>query len=501
MFLFPLGLKAKTRQFPTATVAVIIVTVIYSVMHLAELDRMTIAISDGPAVSELVPARNRIAIANCIRLAERLRITAEDCEFLKSILNTEDPQRYQQFVSETKATLESRLSGEDAHKIASFEKLLFSDEFWLENKAEFTGEEEFQQYLSRRDEVEKAQMRDEHDFLSLENLSIRSLTDSNLAHAGWLHLVINMAFLLFLAIAVEERIGSFTFLAVYVLAGLVGNLTHLTLSTQFAEILPQKQWQVLLGASGNVAGTAGIYIALFWKLEVRLWSYRRKLGKGLSSVPVVVFVPLFFITFFVLGVLVGGENDGVISYLGGVGFGVLVGLICRWLRPVHADSVFPFEDRLIKEAEAASTAEEKLSRLAEVLYHHPENRSALDLALVTVLQEAVVPWEALETKIKRFIKRNFEGIFFDRLKRDSASEFVEFAAAIPSDWPLEEILKKIEFSSLQPIVALCQTQGRFELAVRLLRVLCGLTDGRLRTQLEQYLSSVEKEIVKSSPAA
>ncbi len=503
MFLFPLGLKAKTRQFPAATVAVIVVTVIYSVLHLADLDRAALAIANGSSASELVPARNKLALANCQRLSERLRLTKEDCEFLDSILDTETPQRYQEFVSETHAALEAQFNDEAAHKVASLEKILFSDEFWQENQAELLESEEYKQYLSRRGELEseRGTWQNEHNLLSLSNLSLRSLTDSNLAHAGWLHLIVNMALLLFLAIAVEERIGSFTFLTVYLLGGVIGNLAHLMLSALITEILPQKEWQVLLGASGNIAAIAGAYWVLFWNLKVRFMVFRRKQGRGIAEIYSTVFIPLYFLGVFVLGCLTGGENVAKASYLGGVLVGITIGLIWRRLRPVNTASVFPFEDRLIGEVETVAEISEKLTRLAEVLYHHPENREALDLSLVTVLQEATVPWEELDPKTKRFIKRNFESIFCDRLKRDNESEFVEFAAAIPSDWPLEKILRKIEFATLQPVIAQCQTQGRFEVAARLLRVLCGLSDGRLRLQLEQYLDSVEKEVANAPQAS
>src|SRR5271165_6743669 len=75
---------------------------------------------------------------------------------------------------------------------------------------------------------------------------IYPMLTSQFLHAGSMHLLSNMAVLLFLGNKVEERIGSLKFLAFYLASGIAGNIVYAACHLGSREPV----W----GASGAVAG-------------------------------------------------------------------------------------------------------------------------------------------------------------------------------------------------------------------------------------------------------
>jgi membrane associated rhomboid family serine protease len=74
-------------------------------------------------------------------------------------------------------------------------------------------------------------------------------------HAGWLHLLINLVYLVFFGGAVERRLGPGRFLALYLTSGVVGGL---------AVLLAQPDSQTpAIGASGAIAGVIAAHLFLF----------------------------------------------------------------------------------------------------------------------------------------------------------------------------------------------------------------------------------------------
>lgn len=78
---------------------------------------------------------------------------------------------------------------------------------------------------------------------------------SQFLHAGFVHIIGNMWFLKIFGDNVEEKFGSFPFLIIYLLSGIVGGLAQYIFS-------PNSQIP-MLGASGAVAGVLGAYLVFF----------------------------------------------------------------------------------------------------------------------------------------------------------------------------------------------------------------------------------------------
>jgi len=150
---------------------------------------------------------------------------------------------------------------------------------------------------------------------------VLSVLTAMFVHAGWLHLLGNMLFLLIFGNNVEDRFRKVPYLIFYVACGYAA-------AYGFAFIHPGSIVP-LIGASGAIAGVLGAYIALYPR--ARVW----------SLVPFLFFIPLRIPAWVVLGLwfvlqwlyAVGGlGGGGAVAYVAHVfGFlaGLAVGLVVR----------------------------------------------------------------------------------------------------------------------------------------------------------------------------
>jgi membrane associated rhomboid family serine protease len=87
-----------------------------------------------------------------------------------------------------------------------------------------------------------------------------SVFESMFLHAGWIHLLGNMLFLLIFGNNVEDRMGRLPFLGFYVLCGYIAAYGFAAGNASSTESL--------IGASGAIAGVLGAYIVVFPKAKV-----------------------------------------------------------------------------------------------------------------------------------------------------------------------------------------------------------------------------------------
>lgn len=80
-------------------------------------------------------------------------------------------------------------------------------------------------------------------------------------HAGWLHLLGNIAFLWVFADNIEDAFGHFGFLLFYILCGIAAALAH--------ALVEPRSFDPLIGASGAVSGVLGAYLLLY--PQARIW--------------------------------------------------------------------------------------------------------------------------------------------------------------------------------------------------------------------------------------
>src|SRR6266550_3641092 len=132
-----------------------------------------------------------------------------------------------------------------------------------------------------------------------------SVLTAMFVHAGWLHLLGNMLFLLIFGNNIEDRFRKVPYLIFYLACGYIA-------AYGFALIHPGSV-APLVGASGAIAGVLGAYLALYPK--ARVW----------SLVPFLFFIPLRIPAWIVLGLWF------VLQWAYSFGFpaGLLVGLVVR----------------------------------------------------------------------------------------------------------------------------------------------------------------------------
>jgi membrane associated rhomboid family serine protease len=149
-----------------------------------------------------------------------------------------------------------------------------------------------------------------------------SVLFSMFLHAGWLHLLGNMLFLLIFGNNIEDRLRPAGYLLFYLACGYIA-------AYGFALANPGST-EPLIGASGAISGILGAYLVLYPRAKV--W----------ALVPFLFFIPLRIPAWLVLGlwfvlqwaysVGIAASGSGSVAYLAHVfGFvaGALVGLVLR----------------------------------------------------------------------------------------------------------------------------------------------------------------------------
>lgn len=132
-------------------------------------------------------------------------------------------------------------------------------------------------------------------------------------HADLSHLFFNMFALFIFGLFLESRVKPHTFLLIYFLAGIVGNLGYM--ATAANSLVPG------VGASGAIYGVLGVLGAIAPRASIYVM---------LLPIPVPMFVGVIiyalieFLGFFSPGNIARG------AHLGGLAFGVLYGLWLRW---------------------------------------------------------------------------------------------------------------------------------------------------------------------------
>ena len=93
-----------------------------------------------------------------------------------------------------------------------------------------------------------------------------TLLTSMFLHGSWMHLIGNMLYLWIVGDNVEEVLGPFRYLVVYLACGLVGSLAQIVVNPDSS--IPT------LGASGAIAGIMGAYVIWFPHNQIRVLLFR-----------------------------------------------------------------------------------------------------------------------------------------------------------------------------------------------------------------------------------
>ncbi len=151
-----------------------------------------------------------------------------------------------------------------------------------------------------------------------------TLLTSMFLHGGWLHLGGNMLYLFIFGDNVEDRLGHATYLAFYLVCGVVAALTQVAIDTQSQ--VP------MVGASGAIAGVLAAYLLFFPNARVTALLVFGFFAR-IIPVPAILLVGLWALLQFFSGVAsLGTTAAGGVAYwahIGGFVAGLVLALLLR----------------------------------------------------------------------------------------------------------------------------------------------------------------------------
>jgi len=161
-----------------------------------------------------------------------------------------------------------------------------------------------------------------------------TLLTSMFLHGSWIHLLGNMLYLWIVGDNVEEVLGSFRYLVVYLACGLMGSLAQIAVD-------PQSNVPTL-GASGAIAGIMGAYVVWFPHNQIRVLVFR-----FITVLPASIAIGGWIALQIWMGAgsFHRGTDAGGVAYLAHVG-GALTGIFVAFL--------FADEARYVKARNAAA---------------------------------------------------------------------------------------------------------------------------------------------------
>ncbi len=171
---------------------------------------------------------------------------------------------------------------------------------------------------------------------------LATLFTSMFLHGGWAHLFSNMLALYIFGDNVEDRLGSFRYLCLYLFSGLVAALAHIYLNP--ASTLPT------IGASGAISGVLAAYFVFFPTARV-ISLVPLFFIPWLVEIPAVIYLGIWFVSQVfngLLAVVSGAQAFGGVAWwahVGGFVAGLVLGLLLarrRYVRRAYLDEYFPW---------------------------------------------------------------------------------------------------------------------------------------------------------------
>lgn len=245
--------------------------------------------------------------------------------------------------------------------------------------------EELKNYNKYKDADTKAkEILSEYDsrekLLTLGTLNPTNLLRAQFLHGFPLHIIGNLLVFIPLAVYVEQRLGAVLFLLLYLFGGTMGMLTQIYLS-------PLKD-QVVLGASANIAGVMGLFLAFYYRFQVRvfIWNFA---AKSFFAPVWIVFPVLYVLQDLIGGIenLNGGGGVAHLAHLGGFVSGALAGLVVRAISPVPWPFIIKDEMRQFEELKVTKDLKQEIENGIKLLDCNPQNSVVRDFLIGDVFKK------------------------------------------------------------------------------------------------------------------
>jgi membrane associated rhomboid family serine protease len=179
-----------------------------------------------------------------------------------------------------------------------------------------------------------------------EDFRIIQLLGSLIGHAGWAHLLGNMAFLFVFGNAINAKLGHVLYLLVYAAIGIVEGLVWLVVGNS----------EATLGASGAIMGIIGAFLVMYPRNDVSVYFWFTLAWKGTFEISA-YWVVLTYVAFDIWGLVSSG--DSAVNYVAHIvgaitGFGIMSGLLATKIITSDSDEMTLFE--VLKDNSASKKA-------------------------------------------------------------------------------------------------------------------------------------------------
>ena len=169
-------------------------------------------------------------------------------------------------------------------------------------------------------------------YLSIEySPQIYTLFTSMFVHGGFAHIIGNMIIFFFMGIAFEQRIGAKKFLAIYLITGVCGALTH-----SLMNLGPETRGISLIGASGAIFGIMGAFAFSYPRDEV-VMPIPLGIIMVLRKIKVIYAVILFAALETVIVILDVQDNTAHFAHLGGLISGFILAAVLIGRKKTHTE--------------------------------------------------------------------------------------------------------------------------------------------------------------------
>lgn len=408
MFILPLGVEAKTVDVPWATLTIVVCVVFYSMLNLRISQSTLESYMEIPERRAYQVELKTYLVKICPGLIERSTCAL----FQKEVL----PEHLRD------ASFVVRSLGDQLDAAQQDQLKIFLTP-WMSESNVLRMNEPGPEFQTLRQALQKSQVKvkkllKDNNLFSAMNRDPLALMRAQFLHGGLMHLFGNMLFLLLLAFPVEQRLGGALFLIVYAVAGTFGLWLNSVVSVEGLYIV---------GASANVFGIAGAFLALFMKQRMRILVSFFLLSHQVVLIPVALYFGLWIVLEEVLGVAdLSGSNVAHIAHLGGFAVGFMICEVYQRLSPLGEGLVYPYEKAL----QIAAQRTVKPLRLFQTFSHWMSlNPSSLQAAQGLLISGAMMMREnPQEPSLRLFLLERWPKIFARNLKN---SEFVE---KIPFEW-------------------------------------------------------------------
>ena len=275
------------------------------------------------------------------------------------------------------------------------------------------------------------------DLLTKENINWLSLTLAQWMHKNWWTLLANILVFAAFAFYLEQRVGPFFLIAIYLSGG------YLALFIQ-ANLLGSNQW--LGGSAANSMAVLGAYAFFFWKEKVRIHLNIFFAHKSEFLIPGWFYLGLFLIlgnSFYFETELT--ENITLFSHLAGFSMGMLGAYLVSKISWVQHDFLFPTEQWAYLKAKKTAQPLKKIDHILELLSINPNNFLAVEYLFRSIAKYRVEPEQVPQKKLEKICQLIFRMI--NEEFQVEPTQAYSILSLIPISWdfwqlPVPQLQKK-----------------------------------------------------------